>query len=142
MFIVLEQQTSPSPFGAKTDLKDKSQHINLELIKEGVARYQAPPPYSMSNYTACVYRIAEKQVRQYGMRIWVQEQDREYAALGIQGSKFFRDKLGKPSELYRRTSGIDVKVDYDDKGQVCSVNLSDPDPAKGRPLCFPPYGGR
>jgi len=104
----------------------QSRDINLELIKEGAARYQDPPPYTMSNYTACVYRLAEKQARQYGTGLWAQEQEREYAALGIQGSKFFRDKLGKPSELYRHTSGINVKVDYDDKGRVCSVNLSDP----------------
>jgi endonuclease YncB( thermonuclease family) len=104
----------------------QSRDINFELIKEGVARYQTPPPYSMSNYTACTYRIAEKQARQYGTGIWGQEQEREYAALGIQGSKFLRDKLGKPAELYRHPSGIDVKADYDDKGQVCSVTLSDP----------------
>jgi YD repeat-containing protein len=104
----------------------QSRDINLELIKEGAARYQAPSPHSMSNYTACVYRIAEKQARQYGIGTWAQEKDREDAALGIQGSKFFRDKLGKPSELYRHTSGVDVKVDYDDKGRLCSVHLSDP----------------
>jgi endonuclease YncB( thermonuclease family) len=131
--LILDREVSvlvnPSNIAAKEVrgvVHHQARDINLELIKEGVARYQAPPPYSMSNYTACVYRIAEKQARQYGTGIWAQEQDREYAALGIQGSKFFRDKLGKPSELYRHTSGIDVKVNYDDKGQVCSVSLSDP----------------
>lgn len=109
----------------------QSRDINLELIKEGIARYQAPSPNSMSNYTACVYRSAEKQAREYGVGTWALEKDREDAALGIQGPKFFRDKLGKPSELYRHTSGIDVKVDYDDKGRLCSVNLSDPAHQRG-----------
>jgi hypothetical protein len=109
----------------------QSRDINLELIKEGAARYQTPPPYSMSNYTACVYRVAEQQAREYGTGTWGQEQESEYAALGIDGSKFFRDKLGKPSELYRHQSGINVKVDYDDKGRLCSVNLSDPARQRG-----------
>ena len=136
--LILDREVSvlvnPSNIAAKEVIgvvHHQSRDINLELIKEGVARYQAPPPYSMSNYTACVYRVAETQARQYGMGIWAQEQDREYEALGIQGSKFFRDKLGKPSELYRHTSGIDVKVDYDDKGQVCSVSLSNPARQRG-----------
>jgi hypothetical protein len=138
MNLILNREVSvlvnPSNIAAqevKGVVHDQSRDINLELIKEGVARYQAPPPPSMSNYTACVYRSAEKQAREYGVGTWAQEKDREYAALGIQGSKFFRDKLGKPSELYRHPSGIDVKVDYDDKGQVCSVNLHDP--ARQRP---------
>ena len=109
----------------------QSRDINLELIKEGAARYQAPRPYSMSSYTACVYRIAEKQTREYGTGTWGQEQEREYAALGIDDSKFFRSKLGKPSELYRHQSGINVKVDYDDKGRLCSVNLYDPARQRG-----------
>jgi YD repeat-containing protein len=110
----------------------QSRDINLELIKEGAARYQAPPPYSMSNYTACVYRIAEKQAREYGIGTWAQEKEREFSALGMQDSKYFTDKLGKPvelgttAELYRHRSGINVQVTYDGKGQVCSIHLSDP----------------
>src|SRR5437870_3332879 len=42
-----------------------------------------------------------------------------------QDTKFFREKLGKPSELYHK-SGIDIRVDYDDEGQVCSILVSDP----------------
>ena len=110
----------------------QSRDINLELIKEGAARYQAPPPYSMSNYTACVYRIAEKQARDYGTGMWAQEKEREFSALGMQDSKYFTDKLGKPAELgtpaelYRHRSGINVQVTYDGKGRVCSIHLSDP----------------
>jgi len=109
----------------------QSRDINLELIKEGAARYQTPPPYSMSAYTACVYRVAEQQAREYGTGTWGQEQEREYSALDIDSSKIFRDKLGKPVELYRHPSGVNVKVDYDDKGRVCSVNLSDPARQRG-----------
>jgi hypothetical protein len=49
-----------------------------------------------------------------------------------QSSKFFKDKLGKPAELYRHKSGINVRVDFDDEGQVCSINITDPSPQKGR----------
>ena len=136
--LILNREVSvlvnPSNIAAKEVsgvVRYQSRDINLELIKEGAARYQAPPPYSMSNYTACVYRIVEKQVREYGTGTWGQEQEREYAALGIDNPKFFRDKLGKPSELYRHQSGVNVKVDYDDKGRVCSVNLSDPARQRG-----------
>jgi hypothetical protein len=43
-----------------------------------------------------------------------------------QGPDYFRAKLGKPSELYRHKSGADVLIDYDERGQVCRINISDP----------------
>ena len=49
-----------------------------------------------------------------------------------QSSKFFKDKLGKPAELYRHKSGVNVRVDFDDEDQVCSITITDPSPQQGR----------
>ena len=53
-----------------------------------------------------------------------------------QSSKFFKDKLGKPAELYRHKSGINVRVDFDDDGQACSIRITDPSPQQGRIRSF------
>jgi len=49
-----------------------------------------------------------------------------------QDSKFFKEKLGKPAELYRHKSGINVRVDFDDEGQACSITITEPSPQDGR----------
>jgi YD repeat-containing protein len=54
------------------------------------------------------------------------------AGASAQDSKFFRDKLGKPSELYRHRSGINVQIDYDAAGQVCDIYITDPDAESSR----------
>jgi hypothetical protein len=37
--------------------------INRELLRAGVARFKEPPLYRVSNYTACLYRITEREAR-------------------------------------------------------------------------------
>jgi len=37
--------------------------VNRELLEAGVARYHKPEFYSVSRYTACVYRIVEKEAK-------------------------------------------------------------------------------
>ena len=56
-----------------------------------------------------------------------------YATAAAQDSDFFRSKLGEPSkvidensELYELTSGISVRVGYDEEGQACSINTYAP----------------
>lgn len=44
--------------------------VNRELIKAGLARYKKPKSYSMSNYTACVYRIIEREAREAKRGLW------------------------------------------------------------------------
>lgn len=44
--------------------------INRTMIELGIARYKEPPPYSMSNYTACVYRIVEGEARKAKRGLW------------------------------------------------------------------------
>ena len=44
--------------------------VNRELIETGFARYREPAFYAMSRYTACVYRIVEKQARGAKRGLW------------------------------------------------------------------------
>lgn len=44
--------------------------VNSELLKAGAVKYQAPPPYSVSNYTACGYRIVERNAREAKKGVW------------------------------------------------------------------------
>lgn len=53
-----------------------------------------------------------------------------------QSSKFFKDKLGKPAELYRHKTGINLRVEFDDEGQACSISVTDPSPQTGRIRSF------
>lgn len=49
--------------------------VNSELLKAGAVKYQTPPPYSVSNYTACGYRIVERIAREAKKGMW-QRSDR------------------------------------------------------------------
>ena len=44
--------------------------VNSELLKAGAAKYQTPPPYSVSAYTACGYSIEERIAREAKKGIW------------------------------------------------------------------------
>jgi endonuclease YncB( thermonuclease family) len=44
--------------------------INQTLIELGVARYKEPGSYSISSYTACVYRIIESESRAARRGLW------------------------------------------------------------------------
>src|SRR5262249_1411552 len=44
--------------------------VNLSMIESGMARYKDPEAYTMSRYTACLYRIAEGEARQAKRGIW------------------------------------------------------------------------
>lgn len=44
--------------------------VGHELISAGAARYKQPEPYSLSHYTACVYRIIERQAREARRGLW------------------------------------------------------------------------
>lgn len=44
--------------------------VNRELLQAGVARFQEPPAYSVSSYSTCLYRIAEREAKQAGRGIW------------------------------------------------------------------------
>jgi endonuclease YncB( thermonuclease family) len=48
----------------------KAKDVNLALIEAGLARYQEPVAYSMSNYTACTYRIVEGEARAAKRGLW------------------------------------------------------------------------
>lgn len=54
-----------------------------------------------------------------------------HATTAAQDSKFFREKLGKASEVYQHRSGISVRVDYDDEGQACGIIISEPARQRG-----------
>lgn len=103
----------------------QTRDINRALIEAGASRYQKPGRYAMSDYTACVYRILEKQAREVRRGIWAKENGRDYPDFVAPDSKFFRDKLGEPAELYRHKSGVNVQVAYDNKGRACSIYITD-----------------
>lgn len=44
--------------------------VNRELLAVGAARYKEPAAYTVSGYTACVYRIVEKKAREARKGIW------------------------------------------------------------------------
>ena len=44
--------------------------VNRELIKAGAARYKEPESYTVSNYTACVYRVTENEAREAKRGFW------------------------------------------------------------------------
>lgn len=48
----------------------QARSINLELIESGAARYKQPASYTMSNYQACLYRIAEGEARAAMRGLW------------------------------------------------------------------------
>ncbi len=54
-----------------------------------------------------------------------------HATTAAQDSKFFREKLGKASEVYQHRSGISVRVDYDDEGQACGIIINEPARQRG-----------
>lgn len=44
--------------------------VNRELLAAGAAKYKQPAAYSVSGYTACVYRIVERKAREAGKGVW------------------------------------------------------------------------
>jgi|SRR5215213_1968066 len=44
--------------------------VNRELLEAGAVQYKSPAAYSVSNYTACVYRIVERNAREAGKGMW------------------------------------------------------------------------
>ena len=48
----------------------RGKDINRELLEAGAAKYKKPAPYSVSSYTACVYRIVERKAREAGKGMW------------------------------------------------------------------------
>ena len=44
--------------------------VNRELLRTGVAKYKEPIAYSVSNYVACTYRIAEREAKQEKRGLW------------------------------------------------------------------------
>jgi endonuclease YncB( thermonuclease family) len=44
--------------------------VSRELLQAGVARFREPPPYSVSSYSSCLYRIAEREARQAKSGLW------------------------------------------------------------------------
>lgn len=43
------------------------------LLQEGLARYKEPPAYSVSSYSSCLLRIAEREAKQAGLGLWKAE---------------------------------------------------------------------
>ena len=48
----------------------KEKDVNRELLESGVVKYRKPESYSVSDYTACVYRIVERKAREAKKGLW------------------------------------------------------------------------
>jgi len=60
-----------NPSNAKAEeLVGEISGVNRKLIEMGLVRYKQPPPYSMSNYLACVYRIIEAEAQKAKRGLW------------------------------------------------------------------------
>lgn len=44
--------------------------INREMLEAGIVKYRTPEAYSVSDYTACVYRIVEGKARETKTGLW------------------------------------------------------------------------
>ena len=105
----------------------QTKDVNREMIEAGASRYQPPAPYVMSDHSACVYRIVERQAREDGRGLWAQQNTGDYPAdLSAPDAKFFREKLGEPAQVYRHKSGVNVQIAYDNKDQACNISITDP----------------
>jgi|SRR5262245_17448396 len=51
-------------------LGDSEADINRALLAQGLGRYVVPPSYSMSDYIACLHRIAEREAREHHRGLW------------------------------------------------------------------------
>lgn len=48
----------------------KMEDANLAMIRSGMARHKESEPYTMSNYTECLYRLAEDEARAARRGLW------------------------------------------------------------------------
>ena len=51
-------------------VRAQEKDVNRELLEAGVGRYHEPKSYSLSRYTACVYRIVEREAREAKRGLW------------------------------------------------------------------------
>ena len=51
-------------------IHSQEKDINRALLEAGVVRYHEPEFYSVSRYTACVYRIVEREAREARKGFW------------------------------------------------------------------------
>jgi len=52
-------------------VRSQERDVNRELLEAGVVRYHEPKSYNMSRYTACVYRIVEREAREAKRGLWL-----------------------------------------------------------------------
>ncbi len=52
-------------------VRAEEKDVNRELLEAGAVRYHEPKSYSVSRYTACVYRIVERQAREAKRGLWL-----------------------------------------------------------------------
>lgn len=44
--------------------------VNREMLRSGLVRFKEPPFYSVSEYSKCLYKIAEREARQAKRGLW------------------------------------------------------------------------
>lgn len=54
----------------QAQLGDDYLDVSRLLLQAGVVRYKEPPAYSVSGYSSCLYRIAEREAKQAGLGLW------------------------------------------------------------------------
>jgi endonuclease YncB( thermonuclease family) len=66
----LYEKKRPAEITGVVHVKDGAADVGLSLITKGLARTDEPRPYSMSHYTFCKYREAERKAKSDKMGIW------------------------------------------------------------------------
>ena len=66
----LYQKKKPMEITGVVQLREGGGDVSLSLIEKGLAHTVAPGPYTMSDYTFCKYREAEKKAKSDKMGIW------------------------------------------------------------------------
>jgi endonuclease YncB( thermonuclease family) len=54
----------------EVEARDDYRDVSRLLLQAGVVRYKEPPAYSVSDYSSCLYRIAEREAKQAGLGLW------------------------------------------------------------------------
>jgi hypothetical protein len=53
----------------------QEEDINRALLSRGLGRYVKPPAYSLSDYTDCLHRIAEREARAHHRGLWAKDKE-------------------------------------------------------------------
>ena len=60
----------PRKISGILSLRGSNEHLNMALLKAGLANYEEPKPYLLGSYTKCTYQNAEKEAQASKRGVW------------------------------------------------------------------------